>query len=186
MFKTIALVVVCALVLSVVVVLGYAATKPDAFHIARSTTIKAPPERIFPLINDLRSNVSWSPFEKDPAMKRSFGETTVGKGATYAWDGNSDVGAGSIEITEATAPSKVAMRLDMVRPLEAHNDVEFTLDPGPDDTTKVTWAMHGEQPFLGKIMSVFIDCDEMVGSEFDKGLASLKALVEGQSAQLRQ
>jgi uncharacterized protein YndB with AHSA1/START domain len=185
MFKKIALVVLCALVLSVVAVLGFAATKPDTFHIARSTTIKAPPERIFPLINDLRSNVSWSPFEKDPAMKRSFGNTTVGKGASYTWDGNVDVGAGSIEITEATPPSKVAMRLNMVRPLEAHHNVEFTLEPTSADTTKVTWAMFGEQPFLGKIVSVFMDCDKMVGSEFDKGLASLKALVEGQSAQLR-
>jgi hypothetical protein len=74
----------------------------------------------------------------------------------------------------------------MTRPLEAKNNVEFTLEPIGADATKVTWAMHGEQPFLGKIVTVFMDCDEMVGSEFDKGLASLKALVERQSAQLRQ
>ncbi len=186
MFKTIALFVVCAVILSVAGVLGYAATKPDTFHVARSISIKAPPERIFPLINDLNSNASWSPFEKDPEMKRSFGEITAGKGATLAWDGNSEVGAGSIESTEAIAPSKVAMKLHMLRPMEAHNDVAFTLEPvSGAEATKVTWSMQGEQPFLGKIVAVFMDCDKMVGDEFDKGLANLKALAEGQSAQLR-
>jgi uncharacterized protein YndB with AHSA1/START domain len=183
MFKTIALVVLCVLVLSVVSVLGYAATKPDTFRIARTTTIKAPPERVFPLINDLHKQLTWIPFDKDPAATRSFSGTPSGKGATYAWDGNSDVGAGSIEITDATAPSKVMMKLAMTRPFETHNIVEFTLDPGPGaDTTQVTWSMHGEQPFLGKIVSVFMDCDKMVGSEFDKGLAKLKAVAEGQAA----
>ncbi len=102
MFKTIALVVLCVLVLSVVSVLGFAATKPDTFRIARTTTIKAPPERVFPLINDLHKQLTWIPFDKDPAATRSFSGTPSGKGAAYAWDGNSDVGAGSIEITDAT------------------------------------------------------------------------------------
>ncbi|HEX9881489.1 MAG TPA: SRPBCC family protein, partial [Hyphomicrobium sp.] len=140
--------------------------------------------KIFPLINDLHKQLTWIPFDKDPAAKRSFSGAAAGKGASYAWDGNSDVGAGSIEIVDATAPSKVTMKLDMVRPLEGHNIVEFTLDPGPGaDATNVTWAMHGEQPFLGKLMSTFIDCETMVGSEFEKGLAKLKSLAENQVAQ---
>jgi uncharacterized protein YndB with AHSA1/START domain len=184
MLKTIALVVLCILALSVVSILGYAATKPDTFRVARSITIDAPPERVFPLVNDLRANMTWSPFEKDPDMQRTFSAVTAGKGASYAWDGNSDVGAGSVEIVDATAPSKVTMKLDMVRPLEGHNIVEFTLDPGPGaDATNVTWAMHGEQPFLGKLMSTFIDCEAMVGGEFEKGLAKLKSLAENQVAQ---
>jgi hypothetical protein len=184
MLKTIALVVLCILALSVVSILGYAATKPDTFRVARSLGIKAPPEKIFPLINDLHKQLTWIPFDKDPAAKRSFSGAAAGKGASYAWDGNSDVGAGSIEIVDATAPSKVTMKLDMVRPLEGHNIVEFTLDPGPGaDATNVTWAMHGEQPFLGKLMSTFIDCETMVGSEFEKGLAKLKSLAENQVAQ---
>jgi hypothetical protein len=184
MLKTIALVVLCILALSVVSILGYAATKPDTFRVARSLGIEAPPEKIFPLINDLHKQLTWIPFDKDPAAKRSFSGAAAGKGASYAWDGNSDVGAGSIEIVDATAPSKVTMKLDMVRPLEGHNIVEFTLDPGPGaDATNVTWAMHGEQPFLGKLMSTFIDCETMVGSEFEKGLAKLKSLAENQVAQ---
>jgi hypothetical protein len=179
MLKKLALILVCVLAVSLASVLGYAALKPDTFHIARTTNVKAPPERIFPLINDIRSNVSWSPFDKDPAAKRSFGEITSGKGAVYTWDGNSDVGAGSIEITEATAPSRVTMSLDIVRPFEAHNTVEFTLEPAEDaGATNVTWAMHGPQPFLAKIVSTFMDCEKMVGGEFEKGLANLKAVAE--------
>ncbi len=184
MLKTIGLVVLCVLALAVVSVLGYAATKPDTFRIARSIAIKAPPEQIFPLINDLHKQLTWMPFDRDPAAKRSFNDTPSGKGAAYSWDGNSDVGAGSIEITEAAAPSMVTMNLDMTRPMQAHNIVEFTLDPGESaGTTSVTWAMHGQQPFLGKIVSTFIDCEKMVGDDFNKGLAKLKALAEGQAAQ---
>jgi uncharacterized protein YndB with AHSA1/START domain len=179
MLKKLALVVVCAVAISLASVLGYAATKPDTFHISRTASIKAPPEKIFPLINDLRRNVSWSPFEKDPAVKRSFGEIVSGQGAVYAWDGNRDVGAGSIEITEATEPTKVEMRLNMVRPFEVHNTVEFTLEPaGNAGMTNVTWAMYGPQPLLAKIVSTFIDCEKMVGGDFEKGLANLKAVAE--------
>lgn len=179
MFRKIAVIVSCVLAVSIAAVLGYAATLPDTFHIARTTSIKAPPEQIFPLINNLKSNVSWSPFEKDPAIKRTFGAITSGEGATYAWDGNSEVGAGDIEIVEATAPSKVTMKLNFVRPMEATNIVEFTLVPAADGTaTDVTWAMHGEQPFLAKVIATFMDCEKMIGDEFEKGLANLKRTAE--------
>lgn len=179
MLKKIALIVLFVFAVSLVAVLGVAATKPDTFHVARTASINAPPETIFPLINDLRSNVSWSPFEKDPAMKRSFGDVGSGKGATYAWDGNSDVGAGHIEIIESTPPSKVTMNLEMVRPMEAQNVVEFTLAPAQSaGATDVTWAMHGLQPFLAKIVSTFMDCEKMIGAEFEKGLANLKSAAE--------
>jgi uncharacterized protein YndB with AHSA1/START domain len=184
MLKRISLAVIAVLGVAVASVLAYAATKPDSFRVARNVNIKAPPERIFPLINDLHKQLTWIPFDKDPAAKRSYGSVTAGKGASYAWDGNSDVGAGNIEIVDATAPSKVLMKLVMTRPMEAHNTVVFTLDPvASSGATNVTWAMQGSQPFLAKIVSTFIDCDKMVGGEFDKGLAKLKALAESEVAQ---
>lgn len=177
MIKTVALAVVVLLAVSVAGVLAYAATKPDAFRVQRAATIKAPAEKIFPLINDLRTQSTWSPFEKDPDMKRTHSGPAQGAGATYEWDGNRQVGAGRIAITDAQAPSKVTLALDMTRPMEAHNIVEFTLQPQGDATT-VTWAMQGEQPYLAKVMSTVIDCDKMVGSMFEEGLAKLKALAE--------
>lgn len=177
MVKTIAIIGVGAVVL-LAALLIFAATKPDTFRIQRATSIKAPPEKVFPLVNDLRAHGAWSPWEKkDPAMKRAFSGPASGKGAVYEWDGNKEIGKGRLEITDLSPPSKVTMKLDFVRPFEAHNVVEFTLD-AKGGTTNVTWAMHGPQPYMAKIMSLFIDCDAMVGKEFETGLANLKAIAE--------
>src|SRR5882672_7754205 len=106
-------------------VLAFAATKPDTFSIQRAASIKAPPEKIFPLLNDLHNFASWSPYEKkDPAMKRTHSGAPSGKGAVYEWDGDKNVGSGRLAIAESSPPSKVTLHLDMMRPLEAHNIVE--------------------------------------------------------------
>jgi len=159
-------------------VLILAATKPGTFRVQRAASIKAPPEKVFALINDFNRWGAWSPWEKkDPAMKRTFGTTTSGKGATYAWEGNKDVGQGRMEIAESVPPSKVALNLDFVKPFEAHNLVEFTLEP-KGDATNVTWAMRGDTPYFAKIIHVFINMDKMVGKDFEAGLANLKAIAE--------
>ena len=159
-------------------VLILAATKPDTFRVQRAASIKAPPEKVFALINDFNRWGAWSPWEKkDPAMKRTFGATTSGKGATYAWEGNKEVGQGRMEIAESVPPSKVALNLDFVKPFQAHNLVEFTLEP-KGDTTNVTWAMQGDTPYFAKIIHVFINMDKMVGKDFEAGLTNLKAIAE--------
>jgi hypothetical protein len=158
-------------------VLVYAATGPDTFRVYRSATIKAPPEKIFPLINDFREWTTWSPYEKkDPEMKRTYGSSTSGKGAVYEWAGNGNVGSGRITIAE-TSPSQVLIKLDMLTPIEAHNNVAFTLVPQGDSTT-VTWDMRGDVPYLAKIMHVFFNMDKMVGADFEAGLNNLKVLAE--------
>ena len=160
-------------------VLAYAASKPDTFLVRRSASIAAPPEKIFPMIDDLRAQSTWSPFEKDPNMKRTHSGASRGKGAVYAWDGNRQVGAGRIAITDSVPPTKVVLLLDMSRPFKAHNTVEFTLDRTGAGTT-VTWAMQGRQPYMAKVMGLFVDCDKMCGGMFEEGLAKLKALAEGE------
>jgi uncharacterized protein YndB with AHSA1/START domain len=178
MFKTIAIIVVLLIVVAIGVVLVLAMIKPDTFRVQRSANIKAPPEKIFPLIDDLRAWSAWSPWEKkDPDMKRTFSGAASGTGAVYAWEGDKNVGKGRMEITEAAAPSKVAIRLDFEKPFEAHNVVVFTLEPR-GDTTNVTWDMQGPTPFFGKIIHVFINMDRMVGNDFESGLANLKAAAE--------
>jgi uncharacterized protein YndB with AHSA1/START domain len=169
--------IIIAIAVLISVVLIIAVAKPDTFRVQRSAAIAAPPEKIFPLINDLRSHLSWSPFEKDPAMKRKMSGAESGKGSVYEWEGNNKVGAGRIEILDTSAPSKVTMALHMLKPFEAHNTVEFTIEPN-GSATNVTWLMYGRQPFMAKLMSTFIDCDNMVGREFETGLASLKTLAE--------
>jgi len=181
MIKIIAIAAAVLLVLGVGGVLAYAAAKPAAFRVQRAILIKAPADAIFPFINDLRAQSAWSPFEKDPAMKRTHSGSAQGPGATYEWDGNREVGAGRIAIIDATAPTRVVLELEMIRPMAAHNQVEFTLQPQGGATT-VTWTMQGKQPYMAKVMSTFIDCDKMVGGMFEEGLAKLKAMAETQVA----
>jgi len=174
MFKKIALVVIVL----IGAILAYAATRPDSLHVQRTAGIKAPPEKIFPLISDFRRWSSWSPYEKiDPAMKRVYAGAANGKGAVYEWEGNSQVGQGRMEIMEISQPSRVTIKLDFVKPLEGHNVAEFALVPQGDSTT-VTWTMDGPTPYIGKLIGVFVNMDTMIGKDFETGLANLKAIAE--------
>jgi hypothetical protein len=177
MVKAIAIAgIVLALALGALLIL--AAMKPDVFRVQRAASIKAPPEKIFPFINEFDRWSAWSPYEKkDPAMRRTRSGPASGKGAVYAWQGNKEVGVGRMEITDSALPSRVALNLDFTEPFEAHNVVEFTLE-GKGDTTSVTWTMRGPVPYLAKIIHVLFDMDKMVGSDFEAGLANLKTVTE--------
>src|SRR6202035_2942466 len=168
MFEIVAIVAV-VLAIAIAIVLILAATKPDTFSVRRETSVKAPPERIFPLINDFHQWGTWSPYEnKDPAMKRSYSGAASGKGAVYAWDGNKNVGSGRMEILDTSAPAKIVIKLDFFKPFEGHNTAEFTMLPQGDATnvtTNVTWLMHGPTPFMSKVMQVFINLDNMIGKD---------------------
>jgi uncharacterized protein YndB with AHSA1/START domain len=174
MIKTIAIV----LALLIAAVLIFAAMKPDSFRIERSVAIKAPPEKVFALINDFHQWEAWSPWEKiDPALQRTYGGAASGKGAVYEWSGNKDIGKGRMEIVEATPPSKVSLKLDFITPFEAHNMVDFTLASQGDMTT-VTQAMYGPSPYMSKLMTIFFSMEKMVGEKYEEGLANLKSLSE--------
>jgi uncharacterized protein YndB with AHSA1/START domain len=177
MFEIIAIIAI-VLAVAIAIVLILAAMKPDTFSIRRGAAIKAPPEKIFSLINDFHQWGSWSPWEnKDPAMKRTFSGAASGRGAVYAWDGNKNVGSGRMEILDASSPSKIVIKLDFFAPFEAHNTAEFTMLPR-GDTTGVDWLMHGPASFMSKLMQVFMNIDKMVGKDFEAGLSNLKKLTE--------
>lgn len=157
--------------------LVYAATMPDTFRVERSVSVKASPERVFALINDMRAFNTWNPYvKKDPAIKGVYTGPAAGTGAGYGWQ-SSEVGVGSMEVTEATAPSRVAMKLDFLEPFEAHNQAEFTVRPAAGET-HVTWAMFGPVPYTSKVMHVLFNIDKMVGGDFERGLHDLKRLAE--------
>ena len=156
---------------------GLAMTKPDTLSVQRSIVIKAPPEKIMPLISDFHHWPLWSLWEElDPAMQRTFSGPASGKGAVYGWKGNSDVGQGRMEILEA-GPTKAVTKLDFIAPMEAHNVTEFSLTP-QGDSTEVTWTMKGPMPFMFKVMGMFVSMDKMVAPDFEKGLAKLKTVAE--------
>lgn len=178
MLLKISLIVAVALVGLLGAVLAYATTRPDSFRVVRRASIPASPEIIAALITDFHRWKDWSPWEKiDPTMKRSYFGPASGVGAAYAWDGTTKVGRGRMEILEVT-PSKVTIKLDFIKPFEAHNIVEFTLAPYGDGTD-VTWSMQGPNPFIAKVMSLVVSMDAMVGKDFEAGLANLKAALAG-------
>jgi len=176
MFDIVTVAVILAI--AIVAVLIFAATKPNTLRVQRATSIKAPAEMIFPLINDFHQWRSWSPYEnKDPAMKRTYSGAERGKGAVYAWDGDKNVGSGRMEILEAAAPQKIVIKLDFFTPFEGHNTAEFTMLP-QGDGTHVTWVMYGPARFVTKLIQVFMNLDNMIGKDFEAGLVNLKTITE--------
>ncbi|MBR0755983.1 SRPBCC family protein [Bradyrhizobium jicamae] len=171
-------IIAAILAVAIALVLILALRKPGTLRVTRTTHIRAPAERIFPLISDFHQWVTWSPYEqKDPAMKRSYSGAERGAGAVYAWDGNNNVGSGRMEILDAAAPSKIVIKLDFYRPFEGHNTAEFTMLP-QGDVTNLTWTMHGPAVFMTKVMQLFINLDNMIGKDFEVGLANLKTITE--------
>lgn len=172
------LIAAIVLVVAAGAVLAYAATRPDTFRVERQARIQAPADKIFPLINDFHNWTEWSPYETvDPAMQRSYAGMTSGKGAVYEWSGTGKAGAGRMEISDASPPSRVEIDLAFTRPFQARNIAAFTLEPD-GDATRVSWSMDGATPFLGKVIGLFIDMDKMIGRDFETGLANLKAVTE--------
>ena len=170
--------IILIVLLGVAVLLGYAATRPSNFEVRRGTTIQAPPETIFPLLEDFHQWDAWSPWEKlDPALQRDFSGAPSGPGAVYGWQGNSKVGQGRMEVLGTAPPSRVTIRLDFIKPFEAHNITDFVLEPN-GDATRLTWTMRGVSPFITKLMGIFVSMDRMIGKDFEAGLANLKALAE--------
>lgn len=158
-------------------VLTLAAMRPDTITVERAVDIEAAPERIFPLIDDLRRWQEWPTDDEQGKATRTFGSISTGKGATSEWTGSGSAGAGRMEITESSRPSRVVVAVDFRKPFVAHNVNEFTLERRGGGT-HVTWSWHGQNVFVLKVMSLFTSPDKMMGSHFESGLQALKKRAE--------
>jgi Polyketide cyclase / dehydrase and lipid transport len=173
------LVIAAVVALLVVLLLIVVALRPADFRISRRTTIAAPATAVFPHVNDLSKWRAWSPWEKlDPDLKRTYEGPAAGQGASYAWAGNSKVGEGRMTITDSRPSDLVRLRLEFIKPFQATNTAEFTFEPDGKGTL-VTWSMSGCNSFTGKLFSLVMNMDKLIGTDFEKGLASLKAIAEG-------
>ncbi len=151
---------------------------PNTFEVERSTVIAASPDRVYEALVDFHRWVDWSPWEGiDPGMSRTYRGPVQGVGAVYEWEGNRKVGKGRMEILEATAPTSVGIDLNFIKPFKSHNTTRFTLTPDGESTT-VRWTMVGPKTLMTKIMGIFKSMDDLVGKDFEKGLAQLKSAVE--------
>jgi uncharacterized protein YndB with AHSA1/START domain len=170
------------ILIGLVVILGgfaaWVSMQPASFKIVRAATIAAPPEKVFAAVNDFHNWQAWSPWlALDPAAKSTFEGPAAGPGAKFAWAGNDKVGEGRMEIKDTKPNERVLIKLDFVKPMQGTADTEFTLKPAGNGT-EVTWTMRGEDGFVGKAARFFMDIDKMVGGDFERGLAQLKAVAE--------
>lgn len=175
MLKTILIILPILVVVFLVVV----ALQPSQFRVARSTTISAPPSAVFAQVNNFHKWEAWNPWGKiDPAMKQSYDGSPAGEGAVYTWVGNNEVGEGRMTIAESRPSELIRVKLEFFKPFAATNTAEFTFKPEGNQTA-VTWSMFGDNNFMAKAIHLFMNMDKMIGGQFEKGLASMKSVVEG-------
>jgi len=154
------------------------AGRPDEFVVSRSTIISAPPEKVFPHVNDLHAWEAWSPWAKmDPNAKNAYEGAASGVGAAMSWDGNKKVGAGRMTIIESAPSGLIRLKLEFLKPFRATNTAEFIFQPEGGQTI-VTWSMSGRNNFFFKVFGLFMNCDQMIGKDFEKGLAAMKSVAE--------
>ncbi len=177
-----ALYTLLALAIAMILFVTIVALRPNEFTVARSGTILASPDEVFPHVNNLQAFLKWSPYEeRDPDAKRTFEGPPAGVGSIYRFSGNDNFGEGSIEIIETKAPEVIRMKLDFIRPFCGNNQVVYTFEPVGDQTV-VTWNLIGKYNFFTKAMGLFISMDQMIGSDFERGLAKMKTIVESEPA----
>jgi hypothetical protein len=178
MLPTIISTIVGIFVLAIILFVIVVAMRPADFRIARTVTMAAPADKIFPHVNDFHRWQAWSPYDKrDPDMKRTYEGAPAGVGAVYGWNGDDNVGEGRSTIVESTEPQRILIKLEFFRPFKGTNQGEFTFQPNGSGTA-VTWALEGKYNFITKAMGLFMSMDKMIGGDFEQGLANLKAIVE--------
>ena len=167
-----------AVAVIIVVFLIIVALQPGEFRVTRSANVTAPQAAVFDQVNDLHKFEKWNPWGKiDPAMKVSYEGAATGVGSVYKWAGNNEVGEGRMTITESRPSDLVRIKLEFLKPFASTADTEFTFKPQGNQTA-VTWSMSGKNNFIAKAMCLFMSMDKMIGSQFEKGLADMKAIVE--------
>lgn len=178
--------ILAALVVIAVVFIVIVAARPSDFRVTRSIAMAASPQAIFDQVNDLHKWQAWSPWEKiDPALKRTYDGSPAGTGASYSWVGNNKVGEGRMTITDSRRHDLVRFRLDFLKPFKGTNIAEFTFKPEGAQTV-VTWSMTGRYNFMVKAIGLFMNCEKMMGGEFEKGLANLKSLAEASTREINR
>jgi uncharacterized protein YndB with AHSA1/START domain len=169
-----------AFVVLIVLFLGYVSTRESSFRYERSGVINAPADKIFPYISQFRLGEKWSPYEKvDPNLKKTFKGTDGQVGSIMEFDGNMEAGSGQLELLNLVPNESVDIKLTMTKPMFAENLIQYRLTPEAGGT-RFTWTMSGDGGFMTKLMTVFIDCEKMIGGQFTQGIENLKTVVESQ------
>ena len=174
--------ILIGLALVVIIFLVAVAMQPSEFRVTRTATVSAPSAKVFEQVNELRKWEAWSPWErKDPNMKKTYEGPPAGPGAIFRWAGDKNVGEGNLTITESRLPDFVRVKLQFLKPFPGTSDAEFTFKP-EGERTLVTWSMVSGCNLVAKAFHLFVDMDKMLGTDFEKGLAGIKTVLETPAA----
>jgi hypothetical protein len=175
--------ILLGLVVVLLALAGFIASRPSTFTVQRTATMKAAPKYVFPFVNSLYRWADWSPWnDLDPDMKRTYEGPILGVGAVYAWSGNDKVGSGRLTLEESTPHEFIRIKLEFIKPFASTNTTTFTIKPIAEGAS-VTWAMEGHNDFMGKAASLFMDMDQLIGKDFEKGLVGLRQQAEAEDAE---
>lgn len=168
--------ILVVLIILVAVILIVAAFLPSEVKVERSLLIKASSEAISAKITNLHSWDEWSPWkDRDSAAKYTYNDT-VGVGGWMDWAGTI-VGEGKLSITKVTSDS-VQYFLAFREPFQSESNGSFSFVK-TDSGTIVTWIDASELSWpIGRIVGLFMNFDEMMGPDFEKGLEKLKKATE--------
>src|SRR2546426_141301 len=176
--KTMLKIILIAILTIIVVFIIIVAMQPSSYRVMRSLAIAAPPDALFPPMNDLKKWEVWNPWGKaDPNMKLTYGGPASGVGANYSWAGNNEVGEGRATITESRPGESVKYKMEFFKPMSGSSEMEFTFKP-QGNQTEVTVTVTGEKNFMAKAFCLFMSMDKMIGGKFERALADLKAIAE--------
>jgi uncharacterized protein YndB with AHSA1/START domain len=176
-------IILVSLAVVIVLFLIVVALQPKEFHVARSANMSAPPSAVFAQVNDFHKWAAWNPWGKiDPAMKQNYDGAPAGVGAVYTWAGNNEVGEGRMTIVESRPSELIRIKMEFFKPFAGMSTAEFSFRPEKEQTV-VTWSMAGENNFMAKAVHLFMNMDKMIGGQFEKGLADMKAIVEAPAKQ---
>ena len=155
---------------------AFAFALPNQFNVARSVTINAPAEKIYPLIATTRQWKNWSVWNRrDPNMKIDYAGPQSGLGAKWSWESKSE-GSGEMEFTAAEPNKLLGYRL-LFKDFNTTSAGTLTLEPDGANT-KVTWSFVGEAGNNPMMRYMGLMMDGIIGKDFESGLANLKALAE--------
>ncbi|MBL9203688.1 MAG: SRPBCC family protein [Opitutaceae bacterium] len=170
--------ILIAVAIVLVVFLIAVALQPNHFRVERSIVVAAPAAVPFGYVNDLQKWNAINPWAKlDPAMKSTYGGPPSGVGASHAWAGNGEVGEGMMTIIDSRPSDLIRMRLDFKKPFASTATAEYIFR-SQGAATEVCWSMSGAKNFISKAFGLVMNVDKMIGDQFEKGLADLKAISE--------
>lgn len=161
------------------IVIAFAYSRHGAFHIERSVETSASAPEIYAVICDLHRWPEWSPWQhRDPNMDQVIEGAAGEIGSSLSWNGNKDVGEGTMTIQSVEPNHRVDLKLEFVRPFPATSQVAWVIE-STGNARRVTWNMDGQnEGLMARLFALFMNMDKMVGNDFEEGLTSLKRIVE--------